>query len=133
MRNLLKETIDILEKHGRTLEDIGFFTNGEYDVSVKEFEELACNFYYEEGFGTNYINDKLIGVGAGFVLIREEYDGAEWWRYVDTSIRLNAHDAENVVFSIDGVEHYYYPMHDPSDDEYNDIINDWNKYNERRF
>lgn len=133
MRNLLKETIDILEKHGRTLEDIGFFTNGEYDVSVKEFEELACNFYYEEGFGTNYINDKLVGVGAGFILVREEYDGAEWWRYVDTSIRLNAHDAENVVFSIDGVEHYYYPMNDPSDDEYNDIVTDWNKYNERRF
>ena len=129
MRNLLLETINILEKHGHTLEDIKFFTNGEYDVSVKEFEELACNFNYEEGFGTNYINDKLIGVGAGFVLIREEYDGAEWWRYVDTSIRFNAHDPEYVVFSIDGVEHYY----DPSDDEYNDIVNDWNKYNERRF
>ena len=133
MKNLLKETIDILEKHGRTLADIEFFTNGEYDTSVGEFVELARDFYYEEGYGTNYINDKLVGVGVGFILIREEYDGAEWWRYVDTSIRLNAHDAENVVFSIDGVEHYYYPMHEHSADEYNDIINDWKKYNERRF
>ena len=128
MKNLFKETVDILERNGHTFEDILYFTNGKYNITPEKFKYIASNFDYDNGYGTNYVNFYLLGIGEDFFITREEYDGSEWWCYFDISAHPNADAAENIVLSADGIERYSY-NNDPSDEEYEYIRDTWNKYN----
>ena len=49
-------------------------------MTVKEFLEHA-NVEYNDRYGLEEINTKLILVGKDFWLERHEYDGSEWWEY----------------------------------------------------
>ena len=126
MRNLYEETLEILEHHGKTFDNIEFFTNGEWDVSVDDFIAYAKDFNYDAGYGVNYVNANLIGIGDGFLLIRRTYDGAEWWDYYNIAMRVTAANPEFILFSLEGMYEFRKPI---SDDEENDIINAWGEYN----
>ena len=79
MANLLKETKEILEQHNKTFDDV-FFVGDEAThskMTVKDFLEHA-NVEYNDGYGLEEINTKLILVGKDFWLERHEYDGSEW-------------------------------------------------------
>jgi hypothetical protein len=80
MTDLKKETLDVLESHNKSAEDVFFVTDGKGYISFEEFLELA-NFRYDCGFGLNIINLQLKVVGGDFWLERHEYDGSEWWEY----------------------------------------------------
>ncbi len=80
LRNLLAETIEILEKHGKTLDDIDWFGGEDFQISREQFIELA-NIEYDPGYGRQEIANDLILVGKDFWLERHEYDGAEWWAF----------------------------------------------------
>ena len=80
MRNLLEETLMVLEKHDRTSADVqwvgceaGWFS-WEYFSSIADFE-------YDSGYGGQEIAYDLIIVGDNFWLERGEYDGSEWWEF----------------------------------------------------
>jgi len=78
--NLLQETLDDLKEHGLYPENVDFVTDGECNMSWKDFVELA-NFDYDDGFGWNEIDLGLKIVGDDWWLERHEYDGAERWAY----------------------------------------------------
>ena len=82
MANLLKETKEILEQHNKTFDDILFVGDEatHSKMTVKEFLEHA-NVEYNDGYGLEEINTKLILVGKDFWLERGAYDGSEWWEY----------------------------------------------------
>lgn len=82
MANLLKETKEILERHGKTFDDILFVGDRttHTKMTMKDFLEHA-NVEYKNGFGIEEINTELILVGKDFWLERHEYDGSEWWEY----------------------------------------------------
>lgn len=80
--NLLNETRDILVSNNKTFDDVIFIGDRatHTKMTVKEFLEHA-NVEYDDGYGLEEINTKLILVGKDFWLERHEYDGSEWWEY----------------------------------------------------
>lgn len=78
--NLLKETLSVLVRKGKTLEDIVWIGGDNYILSMGEFFELA-NKEYDSGFGAPEVRPDLMLVGKDFWLERREYDGSEWWEY----------------------------------------------------
>jgi len=82
--NLLKETIEALKKHGKTPEDVLWVgsKDGEYAISWKEFEEIA-DVEYDNGYGAAEIAYDLVVVGENWWLERKDYDGKEWWEYME--------------------------------------------------
>ena len=69
MANLLKETKEILEQHNKTFDDVLFVGDEatHSKMTVKEFLEHA-NVEYNDGYGLEEINTKLILVGKDFWL-----------------------------------------------------------------
>ena len=80
MKNLLKETIEELERHGKTFEDIDWVGSSDGYIPLDTFKQLA-DVEYHRGYGCQEVASDLIIVGKDFYMTREEYDGSEWWRY----------------------------------------------------
>lgn len=86
--NLLQETKEILEKHNKTLQDVFWvgsttLKKGQWIrayTTVEDFVKRADRDY-DEGYGQEEVNTKLIIVGEHFWLERCTYDGSEWWEY----------------------------------------------------
>lgn len=90
MRNFLQETRGVLSNLGMTPEDvtyIGSLDAPAYACTWAEFETLA-DFEYDDGYGAAEIpNDLKIWFNNGGHLRRYEYDGAEWWEYIEPFVR----------------------------------------------
>ena len=83
MRNLLKETEEVLDRMNASFDDVIFIgsSDGAYSCSDDEFKVLA-NIEYDAGFGGQTIaKDLVIELSDGRVLSRGEYDGSEWWDF----------------------------------------------------
>lgn len=78
--NLLKETLDKLQYHGKKPEDVLWVSdlNMQFYTTWSDFESKA-NRVYDSGFGGVEVNLGLILVGNDWWLERYEYDGAEGW------------------------------------------------------
>ena len=91
MSNLLQETIEILEYHGKTLSDIIFIRQDHHykwdqpacNHKIEDLEalKLLLDTEYDDGYGSPEVNTNLQLVGKDFWLERHEYDGSEWWEY----------------------------------------------------
>lgn len=79
MVNLWEETIEALEMHGKTWEEVCFICGDDFCVS--NFEEIAKTTDYDCGFGGQEIGLDLKIVGKNWWLERHEYDGSEWWEF----------------------------------------------------
>lgn len=83
LTNLLNETMEILKQNGREKQEIiavaDSFTH-KY-IPWDEFEWIARNTDYDNGYGREEINANLIILGQDWWLERYIYDGAEWWEY----------------------------------------------------
>lgn len=80
MKNLLFETRDVLEEHGKTFEDVKWIGNKNFYVDIDKFMELA-DTEYNSNYGCEKVANDLIIVGSNWWLERNEYDGAEWWEF----------------------------------------------------
>lgn len=97
--NLLKETIDILQNHGKTMDDVLWFGSRNFTISREEFEQKA-DYDYDKGYGAPEVAQDLLVVGKDFWLERHEYDGSEWWEYKSMPIKpTKKAKARNVVLS----------------------------------
>ena len=82
--NLLVETILAIKKAKKTIKAICFIGSEDSKYSCKwtEFEKLA-NIEYNKGFGAQEVaKDLIIRFYDGSVMIRQEYDGSESWRFI---------------------------------------------------
>lgn len=79
MINLWKETVEVLEEYGKTLEDVYFVCGNDFCIS--NFEEIAKNTDYDCGFGGQEVASDLKIVGKDWWLERHDYDGSEWWEF----------------------------------------------------
>ena len=80
--NFLQETLDILKALADRGDSVLFIgsRDGKYSCSYEEFLSLA-NFDYNEDYGAAEVpRDLVIVFDSGSMLVREEYDGSEWWR-----------------------------------------------------
>lgn len=99
MANLLEETLNILLKYGKSVDDIDFVNyNHSYNYNDED-ENTGCfdwNWFliysrsytdYDNGYGGAEVGDIEIVFKDGSWLERGEYDGSEWWEFKKTPAR----------------------------------------------
>ena len=79
--NLWIETIRELNEHGKTWDDVRFVCGDDFSITKPNFETIARDTNYDNGYGRQVIASDLKIVGDHWWLERHEYDGAEWWEY----------------------------------------------------
>jgi len=80
MKNLLEETLAILEKNGKTEKDVVWVGTQTQKTTWDKFQRVA-NKIYDDGFGAQAVAEEIMVVGKNWWLERHEYDGSEWWEY----------------------------------------------------
>ena len=81
MRNLLKETLEILETNNILEEDILWVGSESFGYfSWQDFKYLA-DICYDAGYGSSQVALDLVIVTKEGYLERQEHDGSEWWEY----------------------------------------------------
>ena len=91
MTNLKEETLRILNKNGKSADDVVWVGTFECEMPVQSFWEQADAEYYA-GYGLENVNSNLLVVGKDFWLERHEYDGSEWWEFKELPQRPLATD-----------------------------------------
>ena len=81
--NLKTETIKVLEKHGKTLDDIVSVCGIDFNIPLENFLRYA-DTEYDSGYGGQEVASDLKIIGKDFIMIRREYDGSESWRFLST-------------------------------------------------
>lgn len=82
MINFLKETEEVLDRIGKTWNDVKFIGSEDYFITVEQFKKIA-DVRYDSGYGAQHMpTDILIVFNDGLTMNREEYDGEEGWNYI---------------------------------------------------
>ena len=81
MTNLWKETIRVLEEHGKTFENVEYIQGTDFGITKENFEKVAKKSNYNSGFGSPKVAEDLVVVGDNWWIERRDYDGSEWWEY----------------------------------------------------
>lgn len=98
MINLKIETLEVLEGHGYTIEDIEWVGSENYEILVDRFFELADQ-EYDNGYGiVKVCTDLIIFMKDGSWFERDHYDGLEWWRHRKVPRRGKCVDGVKTVF-----------------------------------
>jgi len=83
--SLLKETIEEVKNTDHNIKDIVFIgsLSGAYSCTWRKFRLLA-DVDYNAGYGGAKVADDLVIVFSDMSHIRRaEYDGSEWWEFID--------------------------------------------------
>jgi len=80
MKNLLKETLQVLKDNDLTEKDVSWVGSLDHRISWSRFKVLA-NKDYDNGYGGQQVCTDLLVVGKDWWLERHEYDGSEWWEF----------------------------------------------------
>ena len=79
MSDLKNETISVLKHDGYTVADIEFISLYDTEIPISEFFEFAAGFWYNSGYGHEYVPPFVLMMADGNWYTRGEYDGSEWW------------------------------------------------------
>ena len=91
MTNLYIETMEKLRVYGKSYKDIVAIQGYDFSIDVNDFFALAKNINYDEGYGAAHIAADLTIVGEDWWMERDEYDGAENWKFRQKpKLRTNA-------------------------------------------
>ena len=82
MTNLWQETIEVLEEYRSTFEDVIAIYGDDFQITKENFKEVAQKTEYDSGYGAQKVAKDLKILGTDFIMVREEYDGAENWQYI---------------------------------------------------
>lgn len=80
--NLLIETLECLKELNINKDDIYGVYDGKTLLNWNDFKELAFKVNYDNGYGSQEINESLLIYTKKAILYRHEYDGAECWKYI---------------------------------------------------
>jgi hypothetical protein len=76
--NFLKETVEDLERIGKTIDDIEKVYCSEFQITKENFIEFADQ-EYDDGLGVQEMPLDIVILGSDFYMTRHEYDGSENW------------------------------------------------------
>lgn len=82
MQNFYDEIVEKLENYNKSIKDIIWIGTRNYKVNKEKFLEDSKNLKYDDGYGIEVINPRLIIAGNNWYLERWEYDGSEGFRFV---------------------------------------------------
>lgn len=89
LRNLYDETVKELMQHKKEINEIDFISCGGVLIDKDTFFDCAREVWYDNGFGSQSINETLLIVGKDWWLERAEYDGSEWWEYKEKPNKMD--------------------------------------------
>lgn len=78
--NLKKETLKVLQDHGKNKADVKYVCGADFQISLEQFWKLA-DTEYNSSYGAPEIATDLTLIGEDFWMERGEYDGSEWWDF----------------------------------------------------
>lgn len=91
IKNLYNETLQVLNEHNKSFDDVLNIViiyeddyqhdKEEYIIDKNDFIEIAKTINYDSGYGLPEINESLKIIGKDWYMEREEYDGSEWWDF----------------------------------------------------
>lgn len=81
--NLFEDTIESLEENGKTFADVKYITCDTGNINVEDFKTIAKNTEFCRGYGRQEVAADLMIVGENWILVRLEYDGFEWWEFLN--------------------------------------------------
>jgi len=81
MKNLKDETLHELKRFGKSTDDIVAIYGDDYCITLENFLALA-DTDYDDGYGGQEVAKDLRILGKDFLMIRNTYDGSEWWEFV---------------------------------------------------
>lgn len=89
MANLLKETLEVLDKLGIKEEEVIRVVDRSNPKDCKfmtweMFKDMARYKTYDEGLGVAEVNTGILIYTLDYILYRHEYDGAERWEEIPT-------------------------------------------------
>ena len=90
--NLWEETIEVLKENDLEWEDVYSIGTKEGFTPKEVFRQFAKKYNYDNGYGIEYVPLGLVIEGKGFRMVREEYDGAEWWKVIKFESSINIYD-----------------------------------------
>ena len=99
--NLYDETVETLSLYDKTISDIEYIGSIRTKINTNKALELMKKTNYDSGFGGQEIACNLMINGNGFIMIRGEYDGSEWWNYIQTDPSLPQVEREVKSFKTD--------------------------------
>ena len=99
--NLYDETVETLSLYDKTISDIEYIGSIRTKINTNKALELMKKKNYDSGFGGQEIACNLMINGNGFIMIRGEYDGSEWWNYIQTDPSLPQVEREVKSFKTD--------------------------------
>ena len=80
--NLLEETLEVLKKYGKEIQDIDWIGSPNFGWFTWEDFAAAADEEYDDSYGAQEVaSDLVIVFKDGTWLERAEYDGSEWWEY----------------------------------------------------
>lgn len=98
MTNLWRETIRVLEEHGKTFENVEYIQGEDFGITKENFEKVAKKSNYNSGFGSAKVAEDLVVVGDNWWIERHDYDGNEWWEYKEKPKQLsNIKEVSNIA------------------------------------
>lgn len=80
MKNLLKETLELLEINNKKETDVKWVGTATHKSTWEDFKKNA-DVDYDSDYGSPKVAQDLLVVGENWWLERGEYDGSEWWDY----------------------------------------------------
>ena len=86
--NLYDETVEILSSHDKTITDIEYIGSTRTKINTNKALELMKKTNYDSCLGGQEIACNLMIKGKDFIMKRGEYDGSEWWNYIQTDPSL---------------------------------------------
>lgn len=90
--NLWEETVGVLEENGLKWENVYSIGTEDGFIPKEVFHQFAKKYNYDNGYGIEYVPVDLVIEGKGFRLIRQKYDGSEWWKVIKFTSNINIHD-----------------------------------------
>lgn len=87
--NLWKETIQVLKENNKLFDDVNIICGNDFQITKENFMEIAQKTDYDSGYGGQEVARDLKIIGNNFMMIRNEYDGSEWWEFESFSIPKN--------------------------------------------
>lgn len=61
--NLLDETVEFLEKYGKTLDDVLYIQGDDFEITKENFVSVATYTDYSSGYGAQRVPKDLVLVG----------------------------------------------------------------------
>lgn len=100
--NLWEKTVGVFEENGLKWENVYSIGTEDGFIPKEVFHQFAKKYNYDNGYGIEYVPVDLIIEGKGFRMIRGEYDGSEWWKYIKLDFIIGNKELKDIkVLSID--------------------------------